>query len=688
MRRIDKSGNYICCYAVICRQGQTFAFCEHDQSFDTCSNCPEGTYHLDTIDTSKMNTELDPCIPKPTCEQPEVRLENGKCICDRSLGYYGNDIYNCMLAEMICSSPGFELKDNGKCEPCAEDFFKQEASAEHICKRKSSCHESQEIANNGSTTTDRSCKARTMQNLPAIKLTTENNNDNNDKNKNQSTNEQQNDGFVIGIIIGIIGVAIIVCVAVVKIRRRDQPLQICLCIQSWSTNCHTYEKASKDFDNNKKYNEIDILSNRSISNTYEEACVLMSGVIENKEDKIHSDNTSTKEKQVSILKEEIEKHHFAEVHCSPGAGSFPECSTDSSSSVAHEGFTDFISSSSPNSSCKPIHISKAKNAPQKLKSISHNRHERTCTSDKNRINAEFSDKKTLVSSDNEQNELQTKQNLIHPYDVSSNEKLIEMTIEGEHVCRKKTYVMPNVEEAKSRSKRKKSGNAGNNDEKEHSKYENMPRKNVKARMRQLENTNDIRQLRNTQTKTLSKMDKTTQSAVDEPLNILVDESIADPYTRRRTEYLRHVHESCIDDVDQQRHEDNRSSKFDFKNEHLPMIIENPAINVISSVATVKPRIRSKEKDPNNQWTTDEHHLAVTQPENQDVLRKVATNIAPRPAESEMSNVHSGSSANTSQEENSDDTESTESSGSSAFDPCEETALKFLPPVDSVEFHST
>lgn len=191
MRRRDKSGNYICCFTVICRQGQTFAFCEHDQSFDTCSNCPEGTYHLDTIDTSKMNTELDPCIPKPTCEQPEVRLENGKCICDRSLGYYGNDIYNCMLAEMKCSSPGFELKDNGKCEPCAEDFFKPEASTEHICRRKSSCHESQDIANNGSTTTDRSCKARTIMNLPAIKLTTENNDDNNDKNNMSNGNDER-----------------------------------------------------------------------------------------------------------------------------------------------------------------------------------------------------------------------------------------------------------------------------------------------------------------------------------------------------------------------------------------------------------------------------------------------------------------------------------------------------------------
>lgn len=180
VKRRDKSGYHICCYTVICRQGQTFAFCDHDQGHDTCRNCPENTYHLDIINTSIMTTELDPCIPKPTCEQPEVKLENGKCICDRSLGYFGKDINNCMLAETMCSSPGYELKNDGKCEACAGDFFKPEASAEHICRRKSSCHESQEIANNGSTTTDRSCKARIK--IPAIKLTTENENNNNNIN--------------------------------------------------------------------------------------------------------------------------------------------------------------------------------------------------------------------------------------------------------------------------------------------------------------------------------------------------------------------------------------------------------------------------------------------------------------------------------------------------------------------------
>ncbi|XP_063409018.1 uncharacterized protein LOC134692493 [Mytilus trossulus] len=419
MMRKDISGNNICCYTLLCRQGQTFGFCEHDQSFDTCSDCPEGTYHLDTIDTSKMNTELDPCISKPTCEQPEVRLENGKCICDRSRGYYGNDIYNCMLAEMMCSSPGFELKENGKCEPCAEDFFKPEASAEYNCKRKSSCHVSQDIASNGSTTIDRSCKAKIKINLPAIKLTTENNIDNNDKNNNQSTKEQQNYDVYIGIIIGIIVVAIILVVVIIVNKTcRDKPLQVCLCIRTWSDNCHIYEKASNDVDNNKTYNEIDRLSSRSISNTYEEACVLMSGITENNDVTSHYDNTSTKEKHVSTSKEEIRKPHLAEVHSSFGTESFPECSTDRRSSVAHEEFTELISGVKSTSPCKPIQIDRTKHSPQKIKSISHDRHEKTAISDKNRINVEYSDKNTLTSSDNEQIELQSTQILIHPHDVS------------------------------------------------------------------------------------------------------------------------------------------------------------------------------------------------------------------------------------------------------------------------------
>ncbi|VDI44608.1 Hypothetical predicted protein [Mytilus galloprovincialis] len=687
MMRKDISGNSICCYTLICRQGQTFAFCEHDQSIDTCSNCPEGTYHLDTIDTSKMNTELDPCISKPTCEQPEVRLENGKCICDRSRGYYGNDIYNCMLAEMMCTSPGFELKENGKCEPCAEGFFKPETSAENNCRLKSSCHESQDIANNGSTTIDRSCKAKIKINLPAIKLTTENNIDNSDKNNNQSSNEQQNNDVVIGIIIGIGVVVIIVCIVTAKVIRRDKPLHICLCIQTWSTNCHTYEKASKDDDNNKTYNEVYTLSNRSISHTYEETCVLMSGITDNNDDTSHYDNTSAKEKNVSISKEEIRKPHMAEVHSSSGAESFSECSTDKSPSAAHEGCIELISDVNPNSPCKQIWVERAKKSPQKLKSISQILHEKSIITDKHKTIAEFSNKKTLASSDNEQNGLQSKQNLIRPYDVSSNNKSAEMTIEVEHVCRQKTYKKSNVEDAKSRSKRKIADNAGKSDKKEHSKYENMPRKNAKTRTRQLENTIGVFQLKNTQIKTLSKMDKTTQSRVDDPLNILEDESIADPYTQKRTDFLRHVHEEVvINNVDQPNQEEDISSKSDLKNKQLPMTDKNPTTNIIPSVATVKPRLRRKEKDPNNQWTTQEHHLAVTQPDNQDIFRKVATSRAPRPSESEMSNnVHSGSSSETSQEENSNDAESFDNSGSSTFDPGEETALKYLPPVDSVEF---
>lgn len=312
----------------------------------------------------------------------------------------------------------------------------------------------------------------------------------------------------------------------------------------------------------------------------------MSGITDNNDDTSHYDNTSAKEKNVSISKEEIRKPHMAEVHSSSGAESFSKCSTDKSSSAAHEGCMELISDVNPNSPCKQIWVERAKKSPQKLKSISQILHEKSIITDKHKTIAEFSNKKTLASSDNEQIELQSKQNLVRPYDVSSNNKSAEMTIEGEHVCRQKTYKKSNVEDAKSRSKRKIADNAGKSDEKEHSKYENMPRKNAKARTRQLENTIGVFQLKNTQIKTVSKMDKTTQSRVDDPLNILEDESIADPYTQKRTDFLRHVHEEVvIDNVDQSNQEEDISSKSDLKNKQLPMIDKNPTTNIIPSVAT-------------------------------------------------------------------------------------------------------
>lgn len=41
-------------------------------------------------------------------------LEKDACVCDRSLGYYGSDYNNCLLSDVSCSSPGFELKNDGK----------------------------------------------------------------------------------------------------------------------------------------------------------------------------------------------------------------------------------------------------------------------------------------------------------------------------------------------------------------------------------------------------------------------------------------------------------------------------------------------------------------------------------------------------------------------------------------------
>lgn len=174
--RQSLSGDFICCNTVICQQAQKYDFCDYHHGHDTCRNCPEDTYHLDIINTAEMTNIIDPCIPKPTCEQPEVMLEKDACVCDRRLGYYGSDYNNCLLTEVSCSSPGFELKNDGQCGPCAEGFFKPEASDEHICRKKTECFESQEVADNGSTTEDVSCRAKKkffLQDVKPLEQSTE-----------------------------------------------------------------------------------------------------------------------------------------------------------------------------------------------------------------------------------------------------------------------------------------------------------------------------------------------------------------------------------------------------------------------------------------------------------------------------------------------------------------------------------
>lgn len=174
--RMSLSGDYICCNTVICQQAQKYDFCDNHDGHDTCRNCPESTYHLDIINTAEMTNIIDPCIPKPTCEQPEVILEKDACVCDRKRGYYGSDHNNCLLSAVSCSSPGYELNNDGQCGPCAEGFFKPEASDEHICRKKTKCFESQEIADNGSTTKDISCKAKknVLQYIKPLAQSTEN----------------------------------------------------------------------------------------------------------------------------------------------------------------------------------------------------------------------------------------------------------------------------------------------------------------------------------------------------------------------------------------------------------------------------------------------------------------------------------------------------------------------------------
>ncbi|CAG2187526.1 unnamed protein product [Mytilus edulis] len=100
------------------------------------------------------------------------------------------------------------------------------------------------------------------------------------------------------------------------------------------------------------------------------------------------------------------------------------------------------------------------------------------------------------------------------------------------------------------------------------------------------------------------------------------------------------------------------------------------------------KVDRKKKIPTINGQRNDQHLALTHPENQQGLRKVATSNAQRPLESEILNNTHLSSSNTSHKERSDDTESSHSSEQSTYDSSDETILKYLPAVDSIELHST
>ena len=71
------------------------------------------------------------------------------------------------------------------------------------------------------------------------------------------------------------------------------------------------------------------------------------------------------------------------------------------------------------------------------------------------------------------------------------------------------------------------------------------------------------------------------------------------------------------------------------------------INTLSEVHSVlndnilpflgEHRTTKSDNTVNTNWTTHNNYLTITQPENNDGCRKIVTNIAPRPSDSEISN---------------------------------------------------
>lgn len=312
----------------------------------------------------------------------------------------------------------------------------------------------------------------------------------------------------------------------------------------------------------------------------------------NTTDKSYYENTSVNEMQDSISEHEFKNLHLAEIHQSSSADPFLQrfdfpTERNSSVVVSHEGSMDLNSSasSSSNSSYQPQQIHTAINETE---NISQHRQEKTMKNDENRRNAEYMHTTKADSSDTEHIKLQKQKSVRdNPY-VNSTKKLLEdIAMEGENLCAKKTSMISNITEDKTISKEKKVGNPANIDKKMNSKYENIERKNIGITIGDIEKSENALLLRNTRANPLPKIDKHTQSAVSDPLNILENESIPDPYTQRRIEFLRHAHEACIDDVGQSKQEKNKRSSHSLntKNKQQKINIKDRDTNVRSSVAT-------------------------------------------------------------------------------------------------------
>ncbi|CAG2204963.1 unnamed protein product [Mytilus edulis] len=174
-QRTDAGGATICCFTAKCNTSQRFRFCQKDQGYDICQDCPPDQYTNDPINTSQWNEETDVCVLKPDCSAPEKILVGNKCECDRSKGYFGTDPDNCGIKVDDCKIAGYQLNNYGNCIECGPNQFKPGIDQVGICQDKRKCKDGEIEENPGNTTSDRICKKQEKPTsvVPEIITTTE-----------------------------------------------------------------------------------------------------------------------------------------------------------------------------------------------------------------------------------------------------------------------------------------------------------------------------------------------------------------------------------------------------------------------------------------------------------------------------------------------------------------------------------
>ncbi|XP_063409022.1 uncharacterized protein LOC134692496 [Mytilus trossulus] len=173
-QRTNANGATLCCFTAKCNTSQRFRFCQKDQGYDICQDCPPDQYTNDPINTSQWNEETDVCVLKPDCSAPEKILVGNKCECDRSKGYFGTDPDNCGIKVDDCKKAGYQLNNYGSCIECGSNQFKPGIDQFGICQDKRKCKDGEIEENPGNTTSDRICKKQeeTTTVVPQVITTT------------------------------------------------------------------------------------------------------------------------------------------------------------------------------------------------------------------------------------------------------------------------------------------------------------------------------------------------------------------------------------------------------------------------------------------------------------------------------------------------------------------------------------